>query len=149
MPSSVPSKFLLLSLTPYHSVTMSSVLCFGVFDSTRMMRTLLLLSISWWSSLCSICGLLVRLTSCVTFLGLKVFPGCLLLLTSLFNCQQTPVFSLPWLSSPSHHGLSLKKLTVSWADDLYDDPSPSIASHTRNKKQQSKSKDSHRKTGKK
>jgi len=53
--------------------------------------------------------------------------------------------------SREKHGLSLKKSSVTWADDVYDPP-PSIASHTRNKKQQqqkSKSKDNHRKTGKK
>ncbi|KAF8101861.1 hypothetical protein N665_0201s0171 [Sinapis alba] len=64
----------------------------------------------------------------------------------------TPVVLIPAIKgSREKHGLSLRKTSVSWADDVYDPP-PSIASHTRNKKQQqqkSKSKDSHRKTGKK
>lgn len=53
--------------------------------------------------------------------------------------------------SREKHGLTLRKTSVSWAADVYDPP-PSIASHTRNKKQQqqkSKSKDGHRKNGKK
>ena len=63
-----------------------------------------------------------------------------------------PVVLIPAIKgSREKHGLSLKKTTVSWAADVYDPP-PSIASHTRNKKQQqqkSKSKDSHKKNGKK
>ncbi|KAF8110616.1 hypothetical protein N665_0081s0046 [Sinapis alba] len=64
-----------------------------------------------------------------------------------------PVVLIPAIKgSREKHGLSLRKSSVSWADDVYDPP-PSIASHTRNKKQQqqqkSKNKDSHRKTGKK
>ena len=73
-------------------------------------------------------------------------------LTCLFNCQQTPVVLIPATKgSREKHGLSLRKTSVSWADDVYDPP-PSIASHTRHKKpqqQKPKSKDSHRKTGKK
>ncbi|CAH8391903.1 unnamed protein product [Eruca vesicaria subsp. sativa] len=66
---------------------------------------------------------------------------------------QTPVVLIPAIKgSREKHGLSLKKFSVSWADDVYDPP-PSIASHTRNKKQhqqqKSKSKDNHKKTGKK
>ncbi|CAN8316842.1 unnamed protein product [Cochlearia groenlandica] len=65
---------------------------------------------------------------------------------------KTPVVLIPAIKgSREKHGLSLKKSNVSWADDVYDPP-PSLASHTRNKKHQhkSKSKDSHhRKTGKK
>ncbi|KAJ0258871.1 Uncharacterized protein HA466_0075950 [Hirschfeldia incana] len=64
----------------------------------------------------------------------------------------TQVVLIPAIKgSREKHGLSLKKTTVSWAADVYDPP-PSIASHTRNKKQQpqkSKSKDSHKKNGKK
>ncbi|KAG2309249.1 hypothetical protein Bca52824_028997 [Brassica carinata] len=64
----------------------------------------------------------------------------------------TPVVLIPALKgSREKHGLSLKKSTVSWADDVYDPP-PSIASHTRHKKpqqQKSKSKESYRKTGRK
>ncbi|KAJ4903794.1 Uncharacterized protein Rs2_17745 [Raphanus sativus] len=63
----------------------------------------------------------------------------------------TPVVLIPAVKgSREKHGLSLKKSSVSWADDVYDPP-PSIASHTRHKKQpqKSKSKDSHKKTGKK
>lgn len=78
-----------------------------------------------------------------------------LFLTFLFTTQQTPVVLIPAIKgSREKHGLTLKKSSVSWADDVYDPP-PSIASHTRNKKQQqqqpqkSKSKDSHRKNGKK
>jgi len=63
-----------------------------------------------------------------------------------------PVVLIPAIKgSREKHGLSLRKSSVTWADDVYDPP-PSIASHTRNKKQQqqkSKSKDNHRKTGKK
>ncbi|KAG2326555.1 hypothetical protein Bca4012_035503 [Brassica carinata] len=63
-----------------------------------------------------------------------------------------PVVLIPAIKgSREKHGLTLKKTSVSWAADVYDPP-PSIASHTRNKKQQqqkSKSKDSHRKNGKK
>ncbi|CAH8360872.1 unnamed protein product [Eruca vesicaria subsp. sativa] len=62
-----------------------------------------------------------------------------------------PVVLIPAIKgSREKHGLTLRKTSVSWADDVYDPP-PSIASHTRNKKQQqkSKSKDSHKKTGKK
>ena len=65
--------------------------------------------------------------------------------------QQAPVVLIPAIKgSREKHGLTLKKTSVSWAADVYDPP-PSIASHTRNKKQQqkSKSKDSHRKNGKK
>ncbi|CAN7007182.1 unnamed protein product [Brassica rapa subsp. trilocularis] len=65
---------------------------------------------------------------------------------------QTPVVLIPAIKgSREKHGLSLKKSSVSWAEDVYDPP-PSIASHTRNKKQQqhkSKSKDNNKKTGKK
>ncbi|KAF2603361.1 hypothetical protein F2Q70_00028518 [Brassica cretica] len=64
----------------------------------------------------------------------------------------TPVVLIPAIKgSREKHGLSLRKSSVSWADDVYDPP-PSIASHTRHKKpqqQKPKSKDSHRKTGKK
>ncbi|CAN6835175.1 unnamed protein product [Brassica oleracea] len=64
----------------------------------------------------------------------------------------TPVVLIPATKgSREKHGLSLRKTSVSWADDVYDPP-PSIASHTRHKKpqqQKPKSKDSHRKTGKK
>ncbi|KAF8046468.1 hypothetical protein N665_3672s0007, partial [Sinapis alba] len=38
-------------------------------------------------------------------------------------------------SREKKHGKSLKKLSVSWAEDVYDPP-PSIVSHTRSKKQQ-------------
>ncbi|CAN7115654.1 unnamed protein product [Brassica rapa subsp. narinosa] len=68
------------------------------------------------------------------------------------NVNITPVVLIPAIKgSREKHGLSLKKSSVSWAEDVYDPP-PSIASHTRNKKQQqhkSKSKDNHKKTGKK
>ncbi|CAH8387253.1 unnamed protein product [Eruca vesicaria subsp. sativa] len=68
------------------------------------------------------------------------------------NLMTTPVVLIPAIKgSRKKHGLSLRKSSVSWADDVYDPP-PSIASHTRHKKlqpQKSKSKDSHRKTGKK
>ncbi|KAJ4891833.1 Uncharacterized protein Rs2_31581 [Raphanus sativus] len=70
------------------------------------------------------------------------------------NVTNTPVVLIPAIKgSREKHGLSLRKTSVSWADDVYDPP-PSIASHTRNKKQlqqqqKSKSKDSHRKNGKK
>ncbi|KAJ4868534.1 Uncharacterized protein Rs2_49920 [Raphanus sativus] len=70
------------------------------------------------------------------------------------NVTSTPVVLIPAIKgSREKHGLTLKKSSVSWADDVYDPP-PSIASHTRNKKQQqqqqkSKSKDNHKKTGKK
>lgn len=53
--------------------------------------------------------------------------------------------------SREKHGKSLEKLSVSWAEDVYDPP-PSIISHTRSKKQQqqkSKSKDNLKKNGKK
>nr|VDD05721.1 unnamed protein product [Brassica oleracea] len=72
-------------------------------------------------------------------------------LTTLCHFQQAPVVLIPAIKgSREKHGLTLKKTSVSWAADVYDPP-PSIASHTRNKKQQqkSKSKDSHRKNGKK
>ncbi|XP_010509329.1 PREDICTED: uncharacterized protein LOC104785761 [Camelina sativa] len=62
-----------------------------------------------------------------------------------------PVVLIPAIKgSREKHGLSLKKTSVSWAADVYDPP-PSIASHTRIKKQQQKpkSKDNHKKTGKK
>lgn len=65
--------------------------------------------------------------------------------------QQKPIVLIPAIKgSREKHGLSLRKTSVSWAADVYDPP-PSIASHTRSKKQQqkSKSKDNHRKTGKK
>ncbi|CAN6824707.1 unnamed protein product [Brassica oleracea] len=67
------------------------------------------------------------------------------------NLTTAPVVLIPAIKgSREKHGLTLKKTSVSWAADVYDPP-PSIASHTRNKKQQqkSKSKDSHRKNGKK
>ncbi|KAL1209966.1 hypothetical protein V5N11_020530 [Cardamine amara subsp. amara] len=67
------------------------------------------------------------------------------------NLTTTPIVLIPAIKgSREKHGLSLKKSSVSWAPDVYDPP-PSIASHTRNKKpqQKSKSKDNHRKTGKK
>ncbi|CAL9235895.1 unnamed protein product [Arabidopsis halleri] len=69
------------------------------------------------------------------------------------NLKTTPVVLIPAIKgSREKHGLSLRKSSVSWAADVYDPP-PSIASHTvtRSKKQQqkSKSKDNHRKTGKK
>ena len=79
-------------------------------------------------------------------------PWLSLFLTFLFDSQQTPVVLIPAIKgSREKHGLSLKKSSVSWAEDVYDPP-PSIASHTRNKKQQqhkSKSKDNHKKAGKK
>ncbi|CAG7902722.1 hypothetical protein BRARA_G01605 [Brassica rapa] len=53
--------------------------------------------------------------------------------------------------SREKHGKSLEKLSVSWAEDVYDPP-PSLVSHTRSKKQQpqkSKSRDSLKKNGKK
>ncbi|KAJ0241542.1 hypothetical protein HA466_0209650 [Hirschfeldia incana] len=54
--------------------------------------------------------------------------------------------------SREKHGKSLEKLSVSWAEDVYDPP-PSIVSHTRSKKQhqhhKSKSRDSLKKHGKK
>jgi len=54
--------------------------------------------------------------------------------------------------SREKHGKSLEKLRVSWAEDVYD-PTPSIVSHTRSKKQQqtqkSKSRDNLKKNGKK
>nr|BAD95109.1 hypothetical protein [Arabidopsis thaliana] len=66
---------------------------------------------------------------------------------------QTPIVLIPAIKgSREKYGLSLRKSSVSWGADVYDPP-PSIASHTvtRSKKQQqkSKSKDNHRKTGKK
>ncbi|ESQ52388.1 hypothetical protein EUTSA_v10017918mg [Eutrema salsugineum] len=67
------------------------------------------------------------------------------------NFTTTPVVLIPAIKgSREKHGLSLRKSSVSWAEDVYDPP-PSIASHTRSKKQQHKpkSKDNHRKTGKK
>ncbi|XP_010505337.1 PREDICTED: uncharacterized protein LOC104782173 [Camelina sativa] len=67
------------------------------------------------------------------------------------NLTTTPVVLIPAIKgSREKHGLSLRKTSVSWAADVYDPP-PSIASHTRSKKQQQKpkSKDNHRKTGKK
>ncbi|XP_010517018.1 PREDICTED: uncharacterized protein LOC104792534 [Camelina sativa] len=62
-----------------------------------------------------------------------------------------PVVLIPAIKgSREKHGFSLRKTSVSWAADVYDPP-PSIASHTRSKKQQQKPKikDNHRKTGKK
>ncbi|CAH8382790.1 unnamed protein product [Eruca vesicaria subsp. sativa] len=51
--------------------------------------------------------------------------------------------------SRKKHGKSVEKLRVSWAEDVYDPP-PSIASHTRSKRQhQHKSKSSLKKSGKK
>jgi len=54
--------------------------------------------------------------------------------------------------SREKHGKSLEKMRVSWAEDVYD-PTPSIVSHTRSKKQQqtqkSKSRDNLKKNGKK
>uniref|UniRef100_A0A1J3HZB9 Uncharacterized protein n=1 Tax=Noccaea caerulescens TaxID=107243 RepID=A0A1J3HZB9_NOCCA len=53
--------------------------------------------------------------------------------------------------SREKHGKSLEKMSVSWAEDVYD-PTPSIVSHTRSKKQQqksSKSRDNLKKNGKK
>ncbi|CAN7094904.1 unnamed protein product [Brassica rapa subsp. narinosa] len=52
--------------------------------------------------------------------------------------------------SREKHGKSVEKLSVSWAEDVYDPP-PSIVSHTRSKKQQQhqKSKSSLKKSGKK
>ncbi|CAN6934595.1 unnamed protein product [Brassica oleracea] len=53
--------------------------------------------------------------------------------------------------SREKHGKSLEKLSVSWAEDVYDPP-PSLVSHTRSKKhqpQKSKSRDSLKKNGKK
>ncbi|KAF8089016.1 hypothetical protein N665_0520s0014 [Sinapis alba] len=68
------------------------------------------------------------------------------------NLTTTPVVLIPAIKgSREKHGLTLRKSSVSWADDVYDPP-PSIASHTRNKKQQqqkSRSKDNNKKTGKK
>ncbi|KAG2332593.1 hypothetical protein Bca4012_017843 [Brassica carinata] len=68
------------------------------------------------------------------------------------NVNIAPVVLIPAIKgSREKHGLTLRKSSVSWADDVYDPPH-SIASHTRNKKQQqqkSKSKDTHKKTGKK
>ncbi|KAJ0262221.1 Uncharacterized protein HA466_0051900 [Hirschfeldia incana] len=69
------------------------------------------------------------------------------------NITTTPVVLIPAIKgSREKHGLTLRKSSVSWADDVYD-PTPSIASHTRHRKQQqqqkSRSKDNHKKTGKK
>ncbi|EOA27775.1 hypothetical protein CARUB_v10023934mg [Capsella rubella] len=67
------------------------------------------------------------------------------------NLTTTTAVLIPAIKgSREKHGLSLRKSNISWAADVYDPP-PSIASHTRNKKQQqkTKSKDNHRKTGKK
>ncbi|KAF8093750.1 hypothetical protein N665_0379s0035 [Sinapis alba] len=51
--------------------------------------------------------------------------------------------------SREKHGRSREKLSVSWAEDVYDPP-PSLVSHTRSKKQQpQKSKSSLKKSGKK
>lgn len=65
--------------------------------------------------------------------------------------QVTAVTVIPAIKgSREKHGKSLEKLSVSWAEDVYDPP-PSIVSHTRSKKQQQhqKSKSSLKKSGKK
>lgn len=68
--------------------------------------------------------------------------------------ETTPAILIPAIKGGREkHGLSPRKLSVSWAADVYDPP-PSIVSHTRGKKQQQqqqkyKSKDNHKKNGKK
>ncbi|KAF3525058.1 hypothetical protein F2Q69_00048977, partial [Brassica cretica] len=50
--------------------------------------------------------------------------------------QVTAVTVIPAIKgSREMHGKSLEKLSVSWAEDVYDPP-PSLVSHTRSKKQQ-------------
>ncbi|VVB05571.1 unnamed protein product [Arabis nemorensis] len=70
----------------------------------------------------------------------------------MFSGSMSVVTIIPAIKgSREKHGKSLEKLSVSWAEDVYD-PLPSIVSHTRNKKQQqqkSKSKDNLKKNGKK
>ena len=79
----------------------------------------------------------------------------LLLLTGVFLLVIWPQVSaaivIPAIKgSREKHGKSVEKLSVSWAEDVYDPP-PSIVSHTRSKKQQQhqKSKSSLKKSGKK
>lgn len=80
----------------------------------------------------------------------------LLLLTGVFLLVIWPQVSaaivIPAIKgSREKHGKSVEKLSVSWAEDVYDPP-PSLVSHTRSKKQQpqkSKSRDSLKKNGKK
>ena len=66
--------------------------------------------------------------------------------------QMTAVTVIPAIKgSREKYGKPLEKLSVSWAEDVYDPP-PSLVSHTRSKKQQpqkSKSRDSLKKNGKK
>ncbi|XP_019058819.1 PREDICTED: uncharacterized protein LOC104805432 isoform X2 [Tarenaya hassleriana] len=67
--------------------------------------------------------------------------------------ETTQVILIPAIKgSREKHGLSPRKLNVSWAEDVYDPP-PSIMSHTRGKRQnqpKSKAKDNnHKKNGKK
>ncbi|XP_009103879.1 nuclear exosome regulator NRDE2 [Brassica rapa] len=66
--------------------------------------------------------------------------------------SMTAVTVIPAIKgSREKYGKPLEKLSVSWAEDVYDPP-PSLVSHTRSKKQQpqkSKSRDSLKKNGKK
>uniref|UniRef100_A0A1J3D3S9 Uncharacterized protein n=1 Tax=Noccaea caerulescens TaxID=107243 RepID=A0A1J3D3S9_NOCCA len=73
-------------------------------------------------------------------------------LQDMFSESVTVVPIIPAIKgSREKHGKSLEKMSVSWAEDVYD-PTPSIVSHTRSKKQQqksSKSRDNLKKNGKK
>ncbi|EOA24767.1 hypothetical protein CARUB_v10018046mg [Capsella rubella] len=73
-------------------------------------------------------------------------------LQDMFSESMSVVTLIPAIKGGREkHGKSLKKLSVTWAEDVYDPP-PSIVSHTRSKKQQpqkSKSKDNLKKNGKK
>ncbi|XP_010427021.1 PREDICTED: uncharacterized protein LOC104711940 [Camelina sativa] len=73
-------------------------------------------------------------------------------LQDMFSESMTEATLIPAIKGAREkHGKSVQKLSVSWAEDVYDPP-PSIVSHTRSKKQQpqkSKSKDNLKKSGKK
>ncbi|ESQ45118.1 hypothetical protein EUTSA_v10010719mg [Eutrema salsugineum] len=73
-------------------------------------------------------------------------------LQDMFSERMSVVTIIPAIKgSREKHGKSVEKLSVSWAEDVYDPP-PSLVSHTRSKKQQqpkSKSRDNLKKNGKK
>lgn len=73
-------------------------------------------------------------------------------LQDMFSESMSVVTLIPAIKGGREkHGKSLEKLSVSWAEDVYDPP-PSIVSHTRSKKQQpqkSKSKGNLKKNGRK
>ncbi|CAN8254623.1 unnamed protein product [Cochlearia groenlandica] len=73
-------------------------------------------------------------------------------LQDMFSENMSVVTLIPAIKgSREKHGKSLEKLSVSWAEDVYDPP-PSIVSHTKSKKQQQpkpKSRDNLKKNGKK